>query len=133
LIVYLDANIIIYLVENHPVWGPQVQAKLAQLRASGDQIASGDASRLECLVGPYLLGDPAILADYAAFFQASGVMMFPLTAAVCERAALIRASFNIKPLDALHMATAIEHGCGLFLTNDAQLLRCTQISVEVLT
>jgi predicted nucleic acid-binding protein len=73
-----------------------------------------------------------ILADYAAFFQAADVTVFPLTA-VCERAARIRATYKIKPLDALHLATAIEHGCGLFLTKDARLQRCTQITVETLT
>ncbi|HEV3341328.1 MAG TPA: hypothetical protein VG125_13250 [Pirellulales bacterium] len=30
-------------------------------------------------------------------------------------------------------ASAIEHACGLFLTNDAQLSRCSAIPVEVLT
>ena len=133
MIAYLDANILIYLVENHPVWAPRAQARLRHLRAAGDRIASGDASRLECLVGPILLGDPTILADYLAFFRAPDLTMLPMTAAVCERAALIRASFNIKPLDALHLATAVEHGCGLFLTNDASLKRCTLIHVEVLT
>jgi predicted nucleic acid-binding protein len=132
-IVYLDANIVIYLVEGHPAWGPKALARITQLRASGDQIAVGEASRLECLVGPYILGDPKILADCAAFFQAPDIMVFPLTAAVCERAARIRAMYNLKPLDALHLATAIEHGCGLFLTNDVQLRRCAQINVEILT
>jgi uncharacterized protein len=131
--VYLDANIVIYLVENHPVWGPKALARITQLRASGDQIAVGDASRLECLVGPYILSDPKILADYSAFFQAPDMTVFPLTAAVCEQAARIRATYSVKPLDALHLATAIEHGCGLFLTNDSQLQKCALITVEVLT
>jgi hypothetical protein len=47
-IVYLDANIIIYLVEKHPLWGPKALALIVQLQARGDQIAVGDASRLEC-------------------------------------------------------------------------------------
>ena len=133
MIVYLDANIVIYLVENHPVWGPKALARITQLKASGDQIAVGDASRLECLVGPYVLGDQAALADYASLFQDPGVTVFPLTSTVCERAARIRAAHRIKPLDALHLATALEHGCGLFLTNDSDLQRFAQITVEVLT
>ena len=32
-----------------------------------------------------------------------------------------------------HLATAVEHGCGLFLTNDAQLRSFPDIPVEVLT
>ena len=133
MIVYLDANIVIYLVEAHPVWASKALARIAQFQAVGDQIASGDASRLECLVGPYTLGDQQMQAKYTAFFQSPGVTVFPLTAAVCERAALIRATFKIQALDSLHLATAIEHGCGLFLTNDDKLRKCTQISVEILT
>jgi hypothetical protein len=53
--VYLDANIVIYLVEHHAIWGTKAQARISQLRVSGDQIPVGDAHRLECLVGPLIL------------------------------------------------------------------------------
>lgn len=59
--------------------------------------------------------------------------MLPVTSAVWERAARIRAVYKFQALDSIHLASAIEHGCGLFLTNDAQLARCTAIPVEVLT
>ncbi len=52
---------------------------------------------------------------------------------VWDRAALVGATFHFKALDAVHLATAIEHGCAVFLTADAQLSRCTDITVEVLT
>ena len=56
-------------------------------------------------------------------------------AAVCERAARIRAAsrFCLKAPDCLHLAAAIEHGCGSFLTNDRQLTLCTDIVVEILS
>jgi predicted nucleic acid-binding protein len=132
-IVYLDANIVIYVVEKHPVWGPKALARIAQLQAGGDQIAVGDASRLECLVGPYMSGDKAILADYNGFFQDPALLVFPISAAVCEHAARIRASHNIKPLDALHLATATENACGRFLTNDVPLQTFPLITVEILS
>jgi uncharacterized protein len=132
-IVYLDANIISYLVEKHPLWCPKALTRIAQLQAAGDQIAVGDASRLECLVGPYMSGDQAMLADYNCFFQDPAVVVFPLSAAVCERADRIRASHNIKALDALHLATAIEHGCGRVLSNDVPLQKFPRITVENLT
>jgi uncharacterized protein len=59
--------------------------------------------------------------------------MLPVTSAVWERAASVAATYKLKPLDAVHLGAAIEHGCGLFLTNDVQLARCTDIPVEVLT
>ena len=57
----------------------------------------------------------------------------PITPVVWDRAARIRALHNFKPLDALHLAAAVEHGCGLFLTNDAPLTRFPDILVELLT
>jgi predicted nucleic acid-binding protein len=132
-IVYLDANIVIYLVEHHPVWGTKAQARISQLRATGDQIAVSDVHRLECLVGPFILNDQTTLADYTSFFNDVQVTTFSLVAAVWERAARIRATYGFKPLDAIHLATAAECGCGLFLTNDTKLKSFPDIAIEVLT
>jgi uncharacterized protein len=133
MIVCLDANIIIYLVERDPTWQPKVTARLSVLQGAGASLAVSDAARLECLVGPLLTGDAAVLADYTALFNAPTVSKLPVTAAVWERAARLRASHTFKAMDSIHLATAIEYGCGLFLTNDAPLSRCTGITVEVLT
>ena len=131
MIAYLDANIVIYVVERHPTWEPKATARISALRAAGDEIAVSDAHRLECLVGPLILGDMATLADYNAFFSSPAIKVLPLTAGTCERAARLRATYNFKPLDTLHLAAAIEHGCGVFLTNDVPLKKCTDITVEV--
>jgi predicted nucleic acid-binding protein len=131
--VCLDANIVIYLVEADPVWEPRATARIAALRAAGEDIAVSDAARLECLVHPFRNNNPAEIASFTSFFASPTVRMLPTTVAVWERAARIRALFRLPALDSLHLATAAEHGCGLFLTNDAQLARFTDIPVEVLT
>jgi predicted nucleic acid-binding protein len=135
MIICLDTNCVIYLIEKNPVWEPKVVARLAAARAGGDQLAVCDLARAECLIGPLARGDAALLADYQSFFASPTVRMLPLTPGVCERAAQVRvaSAMQFKLPDALHLAAAIEHGCGLFLTNDAQLSRCTAVSVEVLT
>lgn len=133
MIAYLDANCVIYFVEQNPSWWPRITGRIVTLRAAGDEIAVSDLTRTECLVGPFTSGDAAALASYQAFFTDPAVRVFPLTAAVCERAARLRAAHRFRLADALHLAAAIEHGCGLFLTNDAQLSRCSDIPVEVLT
>ncbi len=130
---YLDTNIVIYLVEQNPTWFSKVVARLAPLRAAGDQLVIGDLTRAECLVGPFQSGDAAVLASCRTFFGDPDIQVFPMTAATCERAARIRAADKLELVDSLHLATAIENGCGLFLTNDAQLARCTSITVELLT
>jgi len=135
MIVCLDADCTIYLVEHHPIWGPKVLNRLADLRAAGHAIAISDLVRTESLAGPLHKGNAAGVADFQAFFVDPAIRVLPLTASVCERAAQLRAASNfvLKVPDCLHLAAAIEHGCGLFLTHDAQLARCTAIAVEVLT
>jgi predicted nucleic acid-binding protein len=131
--VFLDANPIIYHVEQTPVWGRKASARLAVLRAAGDDFAVTELVRMECLVGPMQAGDAALEADFAAFFSAPNVRILPITTAVAQRAARIRAAHRFKPLDALHLAAAVEHGCGSFLTNDAGLKGFPDITVEILT
>ena len=133
MIVFLDTCPVIYFVEQPPVWGPKASARLAVLRAAGEQLAVSDLVRMECLVGPLKSGDATVLASYQAFFTAPGVQVLPMAAAVYDRAASIRATHGFKPLDSLHLATAVEHGCQLFLTNDARLSRFPDIPVEVLS
>jgi predicted nucleic acid-binding protein len=116
-------------------WGPKVTARLAALRAAGDEIAVSDPARTECLAKPLAVGDVAVVADYQAFFTDPDIRALPLTAAVCERAARIRAAsgFKLKVRDCLHLASATEHGSSLFLTHDPQLKQCKDIAVEILT
>jgi len=133
MLVALDANIVIYTIEANPIWAPIATARLAALRAAGDEIAFCDAGRMECLVKPFASGNPSDVATYQRFFSNPQVRMLPVGAGTWERAAQLRAAFRIDALDSVHLAAAIEHGCGLFLTADAQLARCTAISVEVLT
>ena len=131
--VFLDANVVIYFVEQHPIWGAKATARIASARSSGDDIAVSDLIRMECQVGPLSSGDHALLADYATFFSRPEVRVLPITAAVCDRAAAIRAQYRFKPLDALHLAAAVDAGCGKFVTNDTRLQRFPDTHVEILT
>jgi len=131
--VYFDTNCLIYWLEYKSFWEALVTARLSLMRAAGDELAVGDLSRAECLVGPFKSGDTGLEARYRAFFAAPDVDAFPITVAVLEHAARLRARHpSIKLPDAIHLATAIEHGCGAFVTGDAKLSQCTEIAVEVL-
>ena len=106
---------------------------MAQLVADGDQAAISDLTRLECRVKPIRLSDAALLADYDAFLGAPDVLRLALPAPVFECATEIRARYGFQLGDSLNLATAVEHGCGRFLTNDAQLRRFPDITVEILS
>jgi uncharacterized protein len=131
--VFLDSSIVIYYVEQPPTWGRKAADRLAALHASREQFASTDLVRMECLVGPIKAGDPALLADFAAFFAEPGVVMLPISATIAERAAGIRASYRFGPMDSFHLAAAVDSGSNVFLTNDAQLRQFRDGFVEILT
>jgi predicted nucleic acid-binding protein len=132
MIVCLDTNIVVYQIETDAIWTPKADARVAAIRAVGDEVAVCDAAVLECLIGPLASRDAATEAAYRAFFADPLVRLLPVSRGTWERAARIGATFNFKPMDSLHLATDIEHGCGLFLTADGRLGRCTDIAVEVL-
>ena len=45
---------------------------------------------------------------------------------------MMRARYNLRTPDALHVATAVPAGCDAMLTNDAQLKRVQELSILVL-
>jgi uncharacterized protein len=131
-VVFLDANPVIYLIEQPPTLGSKATARVTALLASGERLAVSDLVRMECQVGPLKANDPSLLARYVTFFKSPDVSVLPVSPAVCDRAARIRAQYGFKPLDSLHLAAAVEHGCTRFLSNDAQLKRFPDVLVEVL-
>lgn len=52
---------------------------------------------------------------------------------IIERATELRARYGFRSADAIHLATALDGGAGIFLTGDASLARCTEIVVDLVT
>lgn len=127
--IYVDTSPVIYTVQRVAPYAASVDARLG---AAGVVIISSDLTRLECLVLPLRNGDARLVADFDAFFGAQVSQMVPFTATVFRRAAEIRAQFNFRTPDALHLAAAIEAAADVFLTKDAQLTRFTGLTVEVI-
>lgn len=133
MIIFLDTNVVVYALESHANWGVIAQTRIATAQAAGDTFMVSDLVRMECLVLPIRAGNAVVEAQYHAFFARPDVRVVAVTAAVCDRAARIRATQNFKPLDALQLAAAVEQGAGLFLTADARLGSFTGLAVEVLS
>jgi predicted nucleic acid-binding protein len=131
-LVYLDTVLCIYAVEGAPAFQARARARLAAIRVAGDRPAISDLTWLECRVKPIRTGDTVALTDMETFLTASDVVRVPMPTAVYERACRIRAIHNYKLADSLHLASAVESGCALFLTNDHRLSGYPDVTVEVL-
>ncbi len=130
--IYGDSVISIYYFEGAPLFKARATARLTALWGSGDILVISDLVRLECRMLPIRLGDAARLADYDKLFAQANVALAPITAAVFDRATLIRATYNFKLVDCLHLAASVEARCDRFLTNDVRLSAFTALPVEVL-
>ncbi len=132
MLIYLDSVVCVYAVDGAPPFQARALRRLAAIRAAGDRPAISDLTWLECRVLPIRMNDTLALAAMEAFLEASDVTRVPMPLAVYERACRIRAIHNFKLADAMHLAAAIEGGCGLLLTNDYRLGSFRDITVEIL-
>jgi predicted nucleic acid-binding protein len=115
--IYLDACILIYLVEG-PVTN-QAAILQAMTAAASPDFCISDLVRLECLVGPLRRTQASIVAHYEQAFTMLNVL--PCLPAAFDCAAELRAHHGLKTPDALHAGAAITHRCDELWTNDHRL------------
>jgi predicted nucleic acid-binding protein len=128
--IYLDSCVVIYLVEQPPAFFPVV---VNWLPANPGDLLSSELARLESLVIPVRTGNGPLVADLEDFFQSGVVQLGRLERPVLDRTIQIRASFpKIKTPDAIHLASAVELGCDIVLTNDPEMRLFTGIKVELI-
>jgi predicted nucleic acid-binding protein len=128
---YLDSVVVIYLVEQHPTFGPAATRAVTQLGPTA--LVGTELTRMECLILPRRRNDHPRETDFNRFFAQKYLPFPPVDATSFHRATDLRAKYpKLKTPDALHLASAIEAGCDVFVTNDAQLRAVTEIRVEVI-
>jgi predicted nucleic acid-binding protein len=130
-LVGLDTAIWIYEFEAHPTYGPIVNTFFRDRLDSGKNRSGSSLLTLgELLVRPIALGRTDLADRYrAAFVPRPGFEVWAMTREVVERSAELRARHRLKLADALHLAAALVNRADLFLSNDDQLRRVTEIRV----
>ncbi len=131
--VFLDSNIVIYLIEQTPEFGPIAAKCIQSLIARAERLVVSDLVRMECRVRPLRSGDTITLSALDDYFYSDDVDVTAITPGVCNRAAAIRAQYRYSPMDSLHLAAAVEHGCQRFLTQDMRLAAFPDIAIEALS
>jgi uncharacterized protein len=116
-LIYLDACLLIYAIEDHPVWASAVRGALES--ESNARFAVSPLIKMECLVKPLKTGDVAMQRRYESGLNE--LVQMPMPEAVFLQAAVLRARFGLKTPDALHLACAQHHGCTALWTNDDRL------------
>jgi predicted nucleic acid-binding protein len=116
-VIYLDTCLLIYLVEQHPRWYQPVVHTLEN--AEDARFGISPLVQCECLVGPLKRRDAWLKLSYERVF--SRFLLLDMPGDVYLDAAELRAGFNLKTPDALHLACARYHSCDALWTNDERL------------
>lgn len=119
--VYLDSCIVIYLIQAPPEIRRVVRAALRPPDREPPLLHISALTRLECRVWPLRRGAAELLASFDRFFASRDLRRCRLTSSVFDRATELRAIHGLKTPDALHVAAALESGCGELWTNDRRL------------
>jgi predicted nucleic acid-binding protein len=128
---YLDSNVVIALVEEDLGRKSALIARLTALGEADGLCVVSDLVRLERRVKPIAVEDAALLSDYDTYFASADVTVFTPTQATYDTATDIRARYRYETADALHLASAIEAGCDVFITADRRLAGFTGLPVVV--
>jgi predicted nucleic acid-binding protein len=115
--VYLDACVVIYLIE--AVGAFSETAKRFLERNLDAVLHVSPLVRLEVLIKPLRETDTKLVADYEDFLSAQ--YWLAINDQVVDRALRLRAQHGLRTPDALHLATALHYGCDEFWTNDDRL------------
>ena len=129
----LDTAPLIYFIEQNSTYIESVRAFFAGMDQGEFRVVTSTLTLTEVLVHPLRAGNAELAREYRdIIFNQAHLTAFPVSAAIAERAAQLRASHNLRTPDAIQIATAIQEDATVFLTNDARLPAIANLRMLVL-
>ena len=125
---YLDSNVLIALLEGGGTTGLALQGLFA-LFAEGAVLAStSELTLAEVLVQPIAARDHHRADAFRALLAQGGMIaVVPVGRGVIEAAAALAAETRMALADCIHVATAVQAGCDVFVSNDRGLVLPSQM------
>ncbi len=121
-IVAIDTNCFIYYLEGG-MWAEELKDNLfLPLEEGSFRAVTSVLTIAEMLVRPKSLGLQDVCEEYILLLSSyPNLEIVPFTLRIAIRCAEVRAHYRLPTPDALQVATALEEGAGVFLTNDTDL------------
>jgi|HubBroStandDraft_5_1064220.scaffolds.fasta_scaffold101169_2 predicted nucleic acid-binding protein len=132
-VVGLDTAPLIYLIEENSAYLPIVRPFFEGVDRGEFRVITSVVTLAEVLVHPMREGDHDLADQYRRILlQAKHVVTLPVSEAIAEQAAELRARHGLRMPDAIQLATAVSGGATSFLTNDTQLPSLPSLNIMVL-
>lgn len=131
--VCIDTAPIIYFIEKHHTYYSLLHPLFAGINSGDIKAFTSTVSLLEVLVLPFKTNNNELAEQYRnILLYSKNFSVFELSNEISERAARLRAKYDIRTPDAIQIATGIHHGANAFLTNDANLRKVIDINILIL-
>lgn len=126
-VVGLDTSVFIYHFEAHPRYLPLTQVLLTGVQEGQWTAITSTITVMELTIRPWQMGRSSVAREYEALLiHFPNLTLMDVNRDVARRAAQLRALYNVRPSDALQIATALLRGATAFVTNDRKLTRLSQ-------
>ena len=124
----LDTNIFIYFLQNHPRYGGWCASLFDRIERGHNPAVTSTVTLLELLVQPYREQKEELAQKIFALTSTyPKIEWVPVSLALADRAAELRARYRLSTPDAIQLATAIGHKATRFYGNDLSLRRVKEI------
>lgn len=132
-LVALDTSVWIYHFEGSAAHGPAADNVLEAIAQGRVGAVASELVLLELLVAPLKKGSQDVADEIELMLlHFPHLQLAPVTRAVLVRAAEIRAQYAMRTPDAIMLATAVESGATLAITNDGAWRKVKQVDVLLL-
>ncbi len=120
----LDSSIFIYHFEANLNYLPLTELILAGVEQGTYGAVTSTVTIMEITVHPWRAGRSDIAREYEVLLvHFPNLKVVEATREVARKAAQLRAKYNIRPADALQVATAVVSGATVWVSNDKKLKR----------
>ena len=121
--IFWDSMIVIYLLEDHPVFAPRARHLLERSFKRRDELFTSHFALGEILAGAEKSPNPKKIQAVQEALREMGFSYLPFDKGAVAPFARLRAREKLEVADCIHLACAASAGIDLFLTGDKQLLR----------
>jgi predicted nucleic acid-binding protein len=126
----VDSMLFVYHFEGNPEFGPAAGRLLEATEAGRCRLVVSILALAEILVVPKRYRQEVLCRRYRELFDSfPNLSLVPVGREVAEIASDLRASYDLRTPDALHVGTAIHAGAEAFVSGDKRLRKIRSIRV----
>jgi predicted nucleic acid-binding protein len=131
--IYLDTNAYVYFLEDNPQFADQIDEIFKTCLEQDIQIFASCLISTELLVAPFKEGRKDLVALYQNLErQIPNLNLVTYNQQIAVKSAYLRAKYDIKTPDAIHIATAWHYEVEAFYTGDQKLKKVTEVPIRLI-